>query len=91
MGLMAKVIKEIAIQPATSPLGDTAAWAVFEDQKTGSVSEGHLFVWNNDEIHFDSCELLGLTILEAHELRNQKHRQNREARESEIRKIHHLR
>lgn len=73
---MTRVIKEITIGPSTSPLGNTGARVVLEDQTDGSVSEGHLFVWDNNKIHFDPAELVGLTVLEAHELRHKKHRQS---------------
>lgn len=69
---MTKVIKEVAIKPSTSSLGNMAARVVLEDQEDGSVSEGHLFVWDNNKIHFDRSELIGLTVLEAHRLRHAK-------------------
>lgn len=66
------IIKEVSIQPATSLLGDTGARVVLEDG-----TEGYLFSWFNHEIHFDVSELIGLTVLEAHRLRNSKNQQIR--------------
>lgn len=73
---MAKVIKKVTIKPSTSPLGNTAAWVILEDQEDGSTSEGHMFVWDNNKIRFNSTELLGLTVLEAHHLRHTKYRRS---------------
>lgn len=73
---MAEVIKKVTIKPSTSPLGNTAAWVLLEDQEAGSTSNGHLFVWDNNKIRFDSTELLGLTVLEAHHLRHKKNRRS---------------
>lgn len=69
-------IAKVSIRPATSPLGDTAAWVWLEDEGT-PTSSGLAFVWFKDQIHFDESELIGLTMFEAHALRHSKHAQNR--------------
>ena len=68
---MEKIVK-VEIRPATSLLGNKAAYVWLEDEGIPTRS-GIAFVWFDDQVFINESELIGLTLEEAHKLRHSKH------------------